>query len=92
MLRVDGHDAESNDPDAGDALDARATADRLRGALRKLPSRQREVLHLVFHEDMTIEVAAGVMGVSVGTARTHYTRGKDRLRSLLGDPAGRNGT
>ncbi len=72
---------ESSDP--GDAIDGRALANRLRDALRLLPARQREVLHLVFHEDLSVESAAGVMGVSVGSARTHYARGKARLRELL---------
>jgi RNA polymerase sigma-70 factor (ECF subfamily) len=53
--------------------------------LRALPGRQRQVLHLVFHEDLTVEAAAGVRGVTVGSARTHYARGKARLRELLRD-------
>jgi RNA polymerase sigma-70 factor (ECF subfamily) len=60
-------------------------ADRLRRAMRRLPARQRQVLHLVFHEDVTVDAAAAVMGVSVGSARTHYARGKARLRQLLQD-------
>jgi RNA polymerase sigma-70 factor (ECF subfamily) len=64
-------------------IDSRVAADRLRDALRQLPARQREVLHLVFHEDLTVESAGGIMGVSLGSARTHYARGKARLRSLL---------
>jgi hypothetical protein len=31
-----------------------------------------------------VEQAAEVLGVGVGTARTHYQRGKERLRELLG--------
>jgi RNA polymerase sigma-70 factor (ECF subfamily) len=83
FLRVEHVDvvAEVTDPHA--AIDGRAIADRLRVALGRLPARQRQVLHLVFQEDMTVDAAAGVMGVSVGSARTHYARGKARLRELL---------
>lgn len=52
-------------------------------ALRALSRRQREVLHLVFYEEMTIQQASEVLGTSLGTARTHYERGKRRLRELL---------
>jgi len=83
LWRIESVDvvAPATDPDA--AIDGRASADRLRAALRTLPTRQRQVLHLVFHEDLTVEAAAGVMGVSVGSARTHYARGKARLRTLM---------
>ena len=56
---------------------------RLRGMLARLSSRQRELLHLVFYQDMTIEQAAEVLGISVGSARVHYERGKARLREML---------
>ncbi len=55
----------------------------LRKALGCLPRRQQQVLHLVFYQDLTVEEAASVLGVSLGTARTHFDRGKRRLRSLL---------
>jgi RNA polymerase sigma-70 factor (ECF subfamily) len=59
------------------------TGDRLRQALGTLSSRQQEVLHLVFYQEMTIEEAAEAAGLRLGTARTHYQRGKARLRRLL---------
>src|SRR5262245_13283314 len=52
-------------------------------ALPRLSARQREVLHLVFSEGMTVEGAATVMGIGAGSARVHYDRGKKRLRALL---------
>lgn len=58
-------------------------AGRLEGALRRLSPRQAEVLHLVFYQDLTIQEAADVVGLPVGTARTHYERGKARLRTIL---------
>ena len=59
------------------------TATRLRTLLDGLSLRQRDLLHLVYYQEMTIEEASEVLGISLGSARTHYERGKTRLRNLL---------
>ena len=56
---------------------------RLKEALGKRPARQREVLQLVFYHDLSIAEAAKVMGVGIGSARTHYERGKKQMRRRL---------
>jgi len=52
-------------------------------ALKSLPRRQREALHLVFYQDLSLNEAAEVMGISIGSVRQHYDRGKKRLRESL---------
>ena len=71
------------DESAEEVFERTQRLSRLREALADLPARQRQALHLVFYEEMSVREAAKVMGVSMGTARVHYDRGKKQLRQRL---------
>ena len=77
------HPAAQQLADANARPDEFDSASSLNKALAQLPERQREVLHLVFYQDLSIAEAAEVMEISIGSARTHYERGKAKLRGLL---------
>lgn len=51
--------------------------------LKELSPNQGRVLHLVFYQNLTIQEAAEVMDIQLGTARTHYKRGKQQLKKWL---------
>ena len=52
-------------------------------ALKLLPRRQREVVILRFLGDQSEERTASLLGVSVGSVKTHGSRGLSRLRELI---------
>lgn len=81
-IRLERWWRERNDDQSTASEDGRIG--ELRSALGRLSKRQQEVLHLVFYQNLTINEAAEVLAMPVGTARTHYERGKHRLRALLG--------
>lgn len=56
------------------------THESLRRAVRRLPGRQREVLHLVFYQELTLVESAAILGIGVGSVRQHYARAKATLR------------
>jgi RNA polymerase sigma-70 factor, ECF subfamily len=63
--------------DADDAVE-------VRGAVEKLPSREREPIRLIHWEGFTVAEAARVSGINESTARSRYASARSRLRTILG--------
>ena len=69
---------------------SRQVVENLRRTLVKLPVRQREILHLVFYQELSIQDAANVIDVSVGS-KTMNKRDETRLKNTLRSCALRTG-
>lgn len=75
--------AESLQAQEPDWAEIRAIGD----ALARLPDEQRAVLLLVGLEQFTYDEAARVLDIPVGTVMSRLSRGRERLRMLIGsDP------
>ena len=77
------HDTPDSTLSPADQIELCEQAEYLRTLLAQLPERQATVLHLVFYQDLSLSEAAGVLGLSLGSVRQHYDRGKARMRTLL---------
>lgn len=69
-------------PDVATTDEYAGTDDRtaLDQALRHLPARQRAVVVLRFHEDMTEAQVAQTLAISVGTVKSQTAKAMERLR------------
>ncbi|MEW6735259.1 MAG: RNA polymerase sigma factor [Acidobacteriota bacterium] len=75
---------QSNIGESPDEIVYRGQIKRLfEQALACLSDKQQEVLQLVFYHDLSLQEASEVMNISLGSARTHYERGKKQLYKLL---------
>ncbi|GIH17141.1 SigE family RNA polymerase sigma factor [Rugosimonospora africana] len=89
---IDAHDPA--DPDHAGRVALRAVVEN---ALRELPARQRATVVLRYFDDLSEAEVASLLNCSVGTVKTHASRGLARLRTALGptfdapvSPSGRN--
>jgi len=59
--------------------------DAVWSAVLTLPVRQRAVIVLRFYEDLTEAQTAKILGIAVGTVKSHCYAGCQRLAGLLGE-------
>jgi RNA polymerase sigma-70 factor (ECF subfamily) len=60
-------------------------AERVQGALQKLPEKYRLALYLYYFDDLKYEEIAEDLELPINTVRTHLKRGKEMLRKDLAD-------
>ncbi|CRK60951.1 putative RNA polymerase sigma factor [Alloactinosynnema sp. L-07] len=66
-----------------DFTDRMALSQDLWAEVRKLPARQRAVLVLRFHDDLSEAATAAALGVSVGTVKSQTSRALGALRGRV---------
>lgn len=80
---------ERADPSAGPEHEAIAgdEARRLRDAIAQLPEKYRAVITLYHLQDRQYDEIARVLGIPMGTVKTHLFRAKEQLRRILSQEA-----
>lgn len=68
-----------------EAAQAKEMRERIRGMVEHLPERDREVLVLLYLEELTVPEAAEVLGLAEGAVKMRHVRALKRLRSLVGE-------
>ena len=76
---LDGHDRAIDPAGTVRPEDRSALVD----ALQALPVMQRQVVVLRYLLDLPVDEVAAELGISTGTVKSHASRGRDALRSLL---------
>ena len=64
--------------------------DLLYDAIRSLPPHQGKAILLRIADDTSYEAIGSILGCSEAAARSHVSKGKDRLRKILADSTGRS--
>ncbi len=70
-------------PSTGDELETDERSKLLRESLETLPDHYREVLFLVYVEEMKVDEAAETLKLPTGTIKTRLMRGRAALKKVL---------
>jgi RNA polymerase sigma-70 factor (ECF subfamily) len=72
--------SDAEPPPSGEMLDH----ERLRAAIRRLPTEQRAAIGLFHFEELSVAEVAVALDVPVGTAKTRLMHARRKLRAALG--------
>ena len=85
-LDTNRHDTATEDPTPAPAFSAqKMDVARIKAATRQLSEGYRVVLSLYLFEGYDHEEIAQILGISVGTSKSQYSRARKRLAALLND-------
>ncbi len=73
----------SHEADVDRADHNRLLANRLQSAMTQLSDPQRQAIVLFHQQDLNVQEVAAVMGVPVGTVKSHLHRGRLAMRKIL---------
>jgi RNA polymerase sigma factor (sigma-70 family) len=73
-------------PEEASLAEPTFTDDELWSAIRRLPTRQQQVVLLLWFEELSMGEAAETLECGAETVRTHWRRARSRLASQLGEP------
>lgn len=76
---------ESESSKAFEQISRDQVKERLLACVKRLPAEQRECIHLVFYEELTLAEIAALQGVPENTVKTRLFHARRKLRAILGD-------
>ena len=79
---------QSEDTGPMERMIKQANREVVRSAIEQLPEGQKEVLILVFYNQLSGPETADVLGISEGTVKSRLHRAKHQLKQLLGHQGG----
>jgi RNA polymerase sigma-70 factor (sigma-E family) len=82
LILMQGARPETTEAAAEHVVLSRHESEQVFDAVRRLPTRQRQVLVLRYYQELSVAAVAELLGCSTGSVKTHAYRG---LRALAGD-------
>ncbi|MBL8518659.1 MAG: sigma-70 family RNA polymerase sigma factor [Betaproteobacteria bacterium] len=74
---------DNNEPSSIERIASKEISAKVLAGIAALPAEQRQCLHLVFFEDMSVEDVALIQGVPKNTVKTRLHYARNKLRVLL---------